>query len=544
MSRQKIDGKCYAEMLTSGAAMLEENSEKINAMNVFPVADGDTGTNMLKTLEGGLSAISSAEGMNVGEVSDAFAKGALLSARGNSGVILSQIFAGIGEKLSTLDEASAQNLAEAYLAGIKKSYASVQNPTEGTILTVFRESAEYAAKMITDKSTVEDFFTLHIDEARRSLAATKERLPVLMEADVVDSGGAGYLLIAEGMYGALVGRAGVLRHKLAEKSESVNIDLFTRKSTLEFGYCTEFLLRLTENKVDPDSFDIKSVLDILNELGGESIVAYKQDDIVKVHVHTFTPGEILTRVQAFGEFLTVKIENMSLGHSDVEPKKKKKNKFSVVAVASGEGMSALFTDMGAERIISGGQTANPSVEEFVSAFKECEAENIIVLPNNKNVILAAQRAAEIYDDARVHIVNTKNLMQGYSALSVITPGITDIDAIVASAERAAKSVTDCEVTKAVRDVTLDGRKIATGDYMAISNGEISSVEKSADAALLKMLENVDIDDFEIMTVFVGKDVSEEDRAELTERIEELYPDLEITVYEGGQEIYDYLIALE
>ncbi len=545
MSRQKIDGKSYAEMLTSGAAMLEENSEKINAMNVFPVADGDTGTNMLKTLEGGLSEISSPDGRNIGELSDAFAKGVLLSARGNSGVILSQIFAGINECISSCKEVDACELAKAYLNGIKKSYAAVQNPTEGTILTVFRESAEYAAERLSENATIEDFYRLHIEEAKRSLAATKERLPVLMEADVVDSGGAGYLCIAEGMYEALLGNAGRLQHRAAEKSESVNIDLFTRKSTLEFGYCTEFLLRLTENKVDPDSFDISEVLDILHELKGESIVAYKQDDVVKVHVHTFAPGEILTRVQAFGEFLTVKIENMSLGHSEVEPrKKKKKNKFSVVAVASGEGMSALFTDMGAEKIIAGGQTANPSVEEFVSAFEECEAEEIIVLPNNKNVILAAERAAELYEGARVHIVNTRNLMQGYSALSVITPGITDIEAILSSAERAAESVTDCEITRAVRDVTLDGRKITNGDYMAISGGEICAVENSADTALLAMLESVDTDDFEIMTVFVGKDVSEEERAALTERVEEEYPELEITFYEGGQEIYDYLVALE
>ena len=207
-------------------------------------------------------------------------------------------------------------------------------------------------------------------------------------------------------------------------------------------------------------------------------------------------------------------------------------------------MSALFTDMGAEKIIAGGQTANPSVEEFVSAFEECEAEEIIVLPNNKNVILAAERAAELYKDAKVHIVNTRNLMQGYSALSVITPGITDVDAIVASAERAAASVTDCEITRAVRDVTLDGRKISTGDYMAISGGEICAVESGADTALLSMLESVDTDEFEIMTVFVGKDVSAEERATLTEHLEAEYPELEIMFYEGGQEIYDYLVALE
>ena len=535
-------------MLEGGTAQLAAHKDELNALNVFPVADGDTGTNMLHTIEGGLESLS-ADKVGIGEVAQAFSQKTLLSARGNSGVILSQIFAGIAEGLDGCESADAKRLADAYRRGITRSYASVMNPTEGTILTVFRESTEYAAEHIDKTSSVEDFFKLLIKEARRSLAATKEILPALAEADVVDSGAAGYLYIAEGMYNALNGEE-LPKYKpsAATGKQNVNIELFSRNDKLKFGYCTEFLLRLTVDKVDPDSFDIKEALSALEELGGESVVAYKQDDILKVHVHTFTPGAIMTRMQSFGEFLTVKIENMELGHAEEikpTPKKTKSTKpFSVVAVATGDGISALFTHMGAEHIISGGQTANPSIEEFVKAFEKCESRNIIVLPNNKNIILAARQAAEVYKDASVRVVETKNLMQGYSALSVINPGITDIDMLVSSAERAAGDVVDGEITKAVRDAHADGFDIKNGDYMAISEGKIIATAKSCEDAALKMLESVNTDMYEIISLFVGKDVTDNARAELTEKISELYPDLELSVYEGGQEIYDYLIAIE
>lgn len=547
MSNKTIDGNCYAKMLLGGAAYLSANTDEINAMNVFPVADGDTGTNMAKTLEGGLSEISSDENAHIGALSDSFAKGILLSARGNSGVILSQIFAGINECIASCNSVDACQLAKAYRNGIKKSYEAVQNPTEGTILTVFRESTEYAANNIDEMSDVEDFFKLHIEEAKRSLAATKEKLPALAEADVVDSGGAGYLCIAEGMYDALIGKMQTNSYKYEAKAEksAINIDRFTRDSKLEFGYCTEFLLRLTTAKVDPDSFEIASVISILEELGGESIVAYKQGDIVKVHVHTFTPGDILSRVQAFGEFLTVKIENMSLGHSETEKvTRKNKNKLSTLAVASGEGMSALFCDMGAAYIIAGGQTKNPSIEEFIEAFDKCDSEDIIVLPNNKNIILAARQAAEIYEGARIHIIETRSLMQGYAALSVISPGFSDIEAIKESAKRAADNVVDAEITKAIRNVTIDGKSINAGDYIAISHGEISAVAATPESAVEAMLESIDMDDYELITLFVGKSVTADKRVELTERLEERYPECELTVYEGGQDVYDYLIAVE
>jgi len=544
MNTQTIDAGLFAKMLLGGAQLLAAHKDELNALNVFPVADGDTGTNMLCTIEGGLAQAANENGEDLGAFFKRFSRGVLLSARGNSGVILSQIFAGINEILASHERVDAITLADAYRQGIERSYAAVQNPTEGTILTVFRESTEYAAREMAEGSSLEDFFRLHIEEARRSLQNTKLLLPALADADVVDSGAAGYLYIAEGMYLALDGKE--ISYELTNspaQSAVADIDRFTRDSVLEYGYCTEFLLRLTTSKVDSDRFEIARVVSLLTELGGESIVAYKQDDIVKVHVHTFSPGDVLAKMQSFGEFLTVKIENMNLGHTE-ETKEQPKKDFAVVAVAQGDGIAALFCQMGADEIVSGGQSANPSIEDLLAAFEKCHAKNIIVLPNNKNVILAAKQAAELYADATVHVISTKSIAQGYSALSVITPAFKDIDALVASAQRAAEDVIDGEITRAVRDAAVDGKEIRIGDYIAISGGNIVAVSKTPEDALLSMLENAKIDLCEIITLFVGEGVSKEQRVALTEQLNERYDDFEIIVYEGGQDVYDYLVAVE
>ena len=552
MSTKLLDGNTLKNMLIGGVENIRQNSEEINDLNVFPVPDGDTGTNMMLTLEGGVAAVAKGEFGSVGDVIEKFAKGALLGARGNSGVILSQIFAGIKDGLAKHDKVGAVELCEAYRSGIAKSYASVSNPTEGTILTVFRESVEYAAERIDENSSIDDFFKLHIDEAKRSLARTKEILPALTEADVVDSGGAGYLCIAVGMYLALTGEMSEVNFKPSAPAAAAELDFdrFTRDSVMRRGYCTEFLLRLSSHKVDPDAFEIEAMKALLELLGGDSIVTYKEGDIVKVHVHTLDPGRVLTSAREFGEFLTVKIENMELGHSDVESAKKKqeqkapKKPFTVITVATGEGITSLFEDMGADGIINGGQTNNPSTEEFIEAFDKHPADDIIVLPNNKNVMLAAKQAAELYKNARVHIVPTYTLMEGYGALSVITPGITDIDMLCKNAERAAKSVVGSEITQAVRDVTIDGREIKRGDYISITGSKITSVAPDRDTALLEMLETVDMDDYELITLFVGEDVNDDDRVVITEKLEDAYPEMEVTVYKGKQAVYDYLIAIE
>ena len=544
MSTEKINAQVFKKMLTGGAAMLSSHQEELNEMNVFPVADGDTGSNMLRTLESALGSISDSE-ENISELAKSLSRSILLSARGNSGVIMSQIFAGICEILASHESVGVHELCEAYKRGISTSYASVQNPTEGTILTVFRESTEYAVSNMTKDSTAQDFFRLHTEEAERSLLRTKELLPALAEADVVDSGAAGYTYIAKGMADALEGKEIKYTPGSYTEASTPKIDSFTRESVLEYGYCTEFLLRLTTAKVDPDTFDVSVVTSALRQLGGESIVAYKQDDVVKVHVHTFRPGEILSAAQSYGEFLTVKIENMNLGHTTEKAQKPKNTKpFSVIAVAEGDGISALFRELGADVIIEGGQSKNPSAKDLVDAFKQCNTEHIIVLPNNKNVILAANQSANLYTGADIHVIKTKSIAEGYAALSVINPAFKDIDTLVESAERAASDIIGGEVTRAVRNVSIDGAEVKDGDYIAINGSKLCAVEKTAEDALISMLQKEDTDLCEIITLFVVKDVSDERRIEVTERLGEIYPDYEITVYSGGQDIYDYIVAVE
>ena len=545
MATKILDSQTFVRMLTGGAEMLSVYAEELNKLNVFPVADGDTGTNMLKTLDGSLGNLGDNVPKHIGDLAKQIKESILLSARGNSGVILSQIFTGICEKLEGCEYADVRAICEAYKNGVKKSYQAVQNPTEGTILTVFRESTEYAAERATDTSTLEDFLSLHIEEAKRSLERTKELLPALKEADVIDSGAAGYLCIVTGMYQTLLGKKISYSPVKEAKGSELDIHSFTRDSVLEYGYCTEFLIRLMSEKVDPDTFEINTVIDALKELSGESIVAYKQDDIVKVHVHTFTPGAVINKMQEYGEFLTVKIENMSIAHTDNQEKRENKEKpFSVVAVCDGDGMKSLLKEMGADITVDGGQSKNPSIEELVNAFKSANSKEIIVLPNNKNVILAANQAAKLYTDATVHVIKTKNMAEGYSALSVINPGFKDINTLLESAERAARDVISAEITEAVRNATLDGVEISMGDYLAIGDGELKALEKNPEAAVLKMLEGSDIELCEIITLFVGKSVTNEKRAELTERLKDLYTDYEITVYDGGQDVFDYIVAVE
>ena len=546
MNTKILDGRTLRRMLIGAAENMRANTAEINDLNVFPVPDGDTGTNMTKTLEGGISDILDLSDPKVSEVIARFAHGALLGARGNSGVILSQFFAGIDEVLSGLETATASDLASAYTAGVKRAYGAVVNPTEGTILTVFRMATEFAAKRVNENTTIEQFLIDHIEEAKRTLAKTKELLPVLREADVVDSGGAGYLYIASGMYAALTGESASVVYQFSStdgESGPVDISGFTRDSVLEYGYCTEFLLRLQSAKVDPDTFDVKTIIEYLEGIGGESIVAYKTDDVIKVHVHTFDPGLVLCEMRKYGEFLTTKIENMSLQHNETE--KKKRTPLAVLAVASGEGMTALFKSMGADGIISGGQTNNPSAEEFIRAFDDASADNIIVLPNNKNILLTAKQAAEMYTDSKVYIIPTASLMQGYSALSVIAPDPDNIDFIIRSATSAASGIIDAEITYAVRDASINGKPVKKGQFMALSGHEIKATAENAEDALLGLLESLDeLDDYEIINVFVGAAVDEDTRALLTVTIEKLYPDHELIVYDGGQDVYSYLIAIE
>ena len=554
MEMTRLDGKTFRHILCGGANGIRLHIEEINDLNVFPVPDGDTGTNMTKTIESGILKIMENEAPTLSEVAKEFAKGSLFGARGNSGVILSQFFAGVCEELSEKETASAEELSLAYLRGVKRSYAAVVTPVEGTILTVVRESAEYAKSRIEKDTTIEEFLKLNIEEAERSLARTKELLPVLTEADVVDSGGAGYLYIAKGMYAALCdGDEDRIPTAEVKTTPEVNYDLFTTDSVLSFGYCTECMVRLQREKLLKNELDVKQFTEQLEAMECNSIVAIRDGDLLKVHAHTMTPSDVLTLCQNYGEFLNVKIENMSLQHSEKEnvaaetPKKKKAphKRYGVVTVATGEGMRALFTSLGADVIIDGGQTGNPSAEQFLKAFEELNADAIFVFPNNGNILLTAQQAAELWEGAPVTVIPTKTLPQGYAALSVFNPAVTDPEDQISDLIAAKDSVVSGELTVAVRDTVIGGVSVKEGEYIGILDGELLTSDPDPASALGDMIEKIDdLDDRELITLFVGESVSEKERVTMTEALEERFEDHVIEVYLGGQKIYDYLIAVE
>ena len=553
MQTKQLDGITFRRILCGGADGIRSNIQIINDLNVFPVPDGDTGTNMSRTIESGIAKISDREDVSLGDVASEFSRGSLFGARGNSGVILSQFFAGMCESLAGKETATATELAEAYIAGVRRSYAAVANPVEGTILTVFRESAEYAKRYLDENSTIEEFFCLNIEEAERSLQRTKEILPVLTEADVVDSGGAGYVCIAKGMYESLNSGAEVsfsVSESTKETTTEANYDLFTSESTLTYGYCTECLVRLQGVKVDIASFDEKKLVSELDSLGCDSIVALKDADILKIHAHTHTPSDILILCQKYGEFLNVKIENMSLQHSERVEKQEKKAKkphkfYGVVSVATGEGLTALFESLGADVVINGGQTGNPSTQEFMSAFDSLDVDNILVLPNNSNIVLTARQAAELWGKGNVHVIPTKTIPEGYSALSVFNPTITDIDEQIADLTSAKEAVVSGEITVAIRDTVIGGVEVKEGEYIGILDGDIVTSTSDALDALCQMIEQIDdLEDRELITLFVGAGVNDDDRVRVTEALEERFDEQELQVYISGQEIYDYLVAVE
>ncbi len=543
MGNYSIDGKVFKSMLLSGAGSLQNNVHIVNDLNVFPVPDGDTGVNMLKTLKGGVDALASINEETISEVIRAFASGAVMGARGNSGVILSQIIKGIQKGLDGVQKANALNLVTAYQKGVEYAYSAVEKPVEGTLLTVFREATEYVAQNVNESSTIEDFYTLHLKQAQKSLQQTKEILPVLKQANVVDSGGAGYVYIVEGMYKALTGEElAVSFDGEVNKNESADFSLFTKDSEMVYGYCTEFILRLQTKKVDVNNFDVSVIKDFLKTIG-DSIVIYKEEDAVKVHVHTLTPGLVLNECQKYGEFLTLKIENMTVQHSEVEEKKAPRKNLAVVSVANGQGITELYKELGADYVIDGGQTSNPSSGDFINAFDKVNADNIIVLPNNSNIFLASKQAQEMYTGSKVYVVPTKTLEQGYVALSVINTTMDDIDDQIADIESAIKDVSSIEITYAIRNATIDGLTVQKGEFMSICDGHLTAVNKNAVDTAIDALKQVE-DDKEIVTVFYGADLQEEERQRFEEEFEEEFPDFSLTVYDGGQAVYSLLICVE
>lgn len=552
-----LGGLLLKKMAFGGAKELRTNADEVNKLNVFPVPDGDTGDNMRMTIESGISEMENIDSDNIGTVMKSLSHGMLLGARGNSGVILSQFFAGTAKGLESAEKADPETLGKALELGVKQAYSSVMTPTEGTILTVAREAVEYAVSRITPKSTIRSLFADLSKEMNRSLERTPEILTVLKEAGVVDSGAAGLFYIIDGFNRVLNGNevTDLENESVSEKKEcSPNVNSFGPDSIMTYGYCTEFLLQLQNSKTDIDNFDVETLKTFLAGVG-DSIVAFKTDSIVKVHVHTLAPEKVLEYARRFGEFLTVKIENMSLQHSELDdgknvPAEEKKEDivrktYGVVTVCKGEGIQNLFCDLGADVTVTGGQTHNPSTSDFIEAFDKISAEHIFVFPNNSNIFMAAQQAADLYEKAKVHVMPSKNIGTGYVALSSLEFENPDVDTVIANMESAMKRVTAGYISPSIRDADMNGIHINNGDTIGIIDKEIVVADadrKEASFKLASMLLNMP-EKF-MLTVFCGADSLQEERAELERYLGENHSSSEIYFIEGGQEIYPYIFVAE
>ena len=550
MGTELVDGILFAEMVKSGAHNLEQNRTTVNELNVFPIPDGDTGDNMYMTIDSGAAELSLHATESVGESAAACARGMLLGARGNSGVILSRIFAGIARGLDGLDNAGLDDMCRALEYGIDEAYGAVAVPVEGTMLTVFKDAVHTARAKLNERSTLESFFGDFVEESRRSLERTPELLDVLREAGVVDSGGAGLIYIAEGMRRAVSGDAVFGESGNASSAANrIDISKFTEESVLEFGYCTEFLLRLQTAKCDIASFDINDLVGYLNSVG-DSVVAFADGSVVKVHVHTMTPGDILNHCQKYGEFLTLKIENMTLQHNEtagedfLPPKKDVRKKYAVVSVSAGEGLRTIFSELGCDVVVNGGQSMNPSAEDFIRAFDHANADTVFVFPNNSNVILTARQAASLYEGSDIRILPTKTVGEGYAAISMLDYGVDDADEIVSSLSEIIESVVTGFVSRASRESTKDGVTVHDGDYIGFCNGVIHVSETERAAAVYGLCEKLDAKKYDVMLLICGEGAPKDEVDSLYKELSGKYPRTEVITLDGGQPIYDYIIILE
>ena len=550
MAELILDGQTFTRLIAGGAANLQANVEIVNELNVFPIPDGDTGENMVLTMSGGLRNLEGKGETAVGNAAKLLADGMLMGARGNSGVILSQLFAGIAEGLKGKKTATVRDLSEALRSGVKSAYAAVINPTEGTILTVAREAADFAASRLEETSTFHSFGSDYFAELKRSLDRTPELLQTLKDAGVVDSGGAGLYYIAEGVIRAANGE--VLQKSELSGTPAAELDLskFGPESVMEFGYCTEFLLRLQTSKINLATFSVEKLIAELQTLG-DSIVCFRNDSIVKVHIHTMTPGVVLNHCQQYGEFLTLKIENMTLQHSETEirnrfapQKAAEKKEFALVAVATGEGIKSTFSELGADVVIDGGQGKNPSTEDFIRAFDEVNARVIFVLPNNGNIVLAAKQAASLYQKSEIRVVESKNIGEGYAALTMLSYDSGNADAIAADLSEAMQGVVTGMVTHSIRNATINGIAIAEGDYIGFTDKTMLSAGKTNFQTALALLEKLNAGEHDFLIAIYGKDAAEGEKEAFRASFAERYPQAELYEIEGGQEIYDFLLILQ
>ena len=556
---RSIDGLTLRQMLVSAANNLYNHYPEIDALNVFPVPDGDTGMNMNLTLASGSKEIANKNDDDVFMIASSFSKGLLMGARGNSGVITSQIFRGFADSLKGKNGITTKDLAEAFSNGSAIAYKAVMKPVEGTILTVIRESSTALADYV-DKHDVslEKAMEYLLKEAYASLDRTPELLPVLKEVGVVDSGGAGLCTILFGMNEALNGRFVEKNAVEVQGNETDKTNLANFKEDDEFGYCTEFIMRL-----GPDS-----VKKVFNEnrfknwllAQGNSLVVVRDDDIVKVHVHTLTPGHVLTYAQGYGEFIKLKIENMTEQHTNLTTKPEEPRKepvkasapvkheptkdYGMVAISAGKGIDELFTDVGVDKIVSGGQTMNPSIEDIVNAIRETEAKSVFVFPNNSNIIMAALQASDVLaDEVKVHVIATKTIPQGIVAASSFSPDLSDKEN-VKNMKDAIKHVKSGSVTYAIKDTVIDGVAVTKDYFMGITDKKIIACEKKPLNALYKLLNSMVNSDSYLITILLGEDVKDEEIETITNRLSKKYPDAELDIRRGDQPVYSYLVGVE
>ncbi len=556
---KQLNGQELKKMLISGANNLYNSYPEIDALNVFPVPDGDTGMNMNLTMTSGSKEIQNRGDESISDIAKAFSRGLLMGARGNSGVITSQIFRGFAQGLEDKKEVNAVEFSHAFEKGVEIAYKAVVRPVEGTILTVMRESSEALSKAVKKDFSIEKAMDVLIKEARESLKRTPELLPILKEVGVIDSGGAGLLKIFEGLRSALDG-------KVVERLEatSMNADTPIRIAGAsmeeeEFGYCTEFIMSLGPDSVKKP-FNEKRFTTILGSRGN-SLVVVHDEEIVKVHVHTLNPGEVLSYAQQFGEFLKLKIENMTeqhhalatganvKEHQDLVPteeeKKKEKTKYAMIAVSSGDGIDEFFREIGITVIVKGGQTMNPSSEDFVTAIKKANAENVYIFPNNSNIVMAASQACEVIEDkdVNVYVVPSKTIPQGISSAIMFNEDATPEENFH-EMKSALKNVKSGEVTFAIRDTKFGDVKVKKDDFIGIFEKDIVIDSPSKVGACRYLVDQMIDDECSIITIIYGEDVTEKEVHQIKRYIEEKYPEVDIDMHDGKQPVYSFLLGVE
>lgn len=544
MTVQKLDGKQIYNLFLNGYLNLKHNMDTIDELNVFPVPDGDTGKNMTATIEGGVAGANRDE-EHVGSLMESISRNTLLAARGNSGVILSQFIRGISKGTKDKANITIDEFMYAIKSGVTSAYKSVVKPVEGTMLTVMREGCDNTIKQLEYIKDINSCLQILVKNMKKSLKNTPELLPILKEAGVIDSGGAGILCIFEGMLMSLSDDYVPMEDFTPSKSSSINMN-YDPEQLLTYGYCTEFILQLQNSKTDIAAFDIQDMIAHLETLGN-SIVAVCEDSIVKVHVHSFEPEKVIAYARTFGELITIKIENMAISHNDSHESHEDtpKMKYAVLAVASGEGIINYFIESGATAVVDGGQTNNPSAEDFVEAFQKINAEHIIVLPNNSNIVMTAIQAGKMYTGAQVHVIKTKSIAEGYSAISMMDLTLETVDDVISEMTCYLPNVTTGYVTTATRDAVIDGIEIFKDDYIGLTNDTIMSDSPDKIDAAIGLLKNLpDIDDKQVVTAFCGKDVTEEEKNNLCDYLLTLYPMIEIGTIDGMQEIYSFIFAIE